>query len=130
MFDKLPNGTPIVFANTKPFKKAKRRDKTLFKIETTKAGGTIQSKCEDPLLTGKIIIRLRTYSELRFISGTHRGSWAFDAYHPKESKDKDPCIYCGTKTIQSKDDWDAYEDIMYIVRNIYPKLCEYGECHY
>lgn len=130
MFDKIPNGTPIVFANTNAFNRAKRRDGTLFRIQTTKAGGTIRSKCDDPLLKGKIIIRLRNYSELRFISDAHRGSWALDAYHPKGLIHKDPCIYCGTKTIHDKDDWDAYEDIMYIVRHIYPKLCEYGECHY
>ena len=41
-----------------------------------------------------------------------------------------PHMYCGTKTVAGNNEWDAYEDIMYIIRNIYPKLCEYGECHY
>jgi len=142
MFDKLPNKTPIVFANTKAFNKAKRRDKTLFKIETTRASGTIKDKEVNPALHGKILIHLRTHSELRFIERLNN-SWAVTAWLPNSQNRpiqthnqnlKDlytvPRMYCGTKTVAGNDEWDAYEDIMYIIRNIYPKLCEYGECHY
>ena len=138
MFDKLPNKTPIVFANTKAFNKAKRRDETLFKIETTRASGTIRDKEINAALHGKILIHLRAHSELRFIE-SHHHSWMVTAWlaspktavHLKHLKDMHivPRMYCGTKTVAGNDEWDAYEDIIYIIRNIYPKLCEYGECH-
>lgn len=136
MFDKLPNKTPIVFANTKAFNKAKRRNETLFKIETTRASGTIRDKEINPALHGKILIHLRSHSELRFIERLNN-SWAVTAWlagPQRMTSMKDlhtvPRMYCGTKTVAGNDEWDAYEDIMYIIRNIYPKLCEYGECHY
>ena len=143
MFDKIPNGTQLVFANTIPFKKAIRRDKTLSQIQTTRSSGYVRDKEKDPALHGKILVQLRRFTDIRYISGDYRGSWAVSAYFPNPNKptssylqkapapqDPEVYLYCGTKTIRTKADWDAHEDIMYIIRHVYPKLCEYGECHY